>query len=190
MRLASTLQQARLVLGELIRPGDIAVDGTVGNGHDTLFLAKCVGATGHVYGFDIQEQALANTAARLEENGCAGRMTLFSAGHEELDRHIPAEMHGKVRAAMFNFGFLPGSDREVITRPDTSLTAVQILLDILAPDGCVSLMLYGGHPGGEEETAALKKMVRNLDYDRFRVAQYEFVNKPANPVALVLIQKV
>lgn len=190
MRLASTLQQARQILGELLRPGDIAVDGTVGNGHDTLFLARSVGSAGHVYGFDIQAQALANTAARLEENGCAEQVTLFSAGHEELDRHIPAERHGMVRAAMFNFGFLPGSDRQVITRPGTSLIAVEKVLDILAPDGCASLMLYGGHPGGEEETAALKKMVRNLDYDRFRVAEYEFVNKPANPVALVLVQKV
>ena len=190
MRLHSTLQYARLVLGEVLGPGDIAVDGTVGNGHDTLFLAKCVGSSGHVYGFDIQAQALAGTTGRLEESGCADRATLFLAGHEKLDRHIPVELHGKVRAAMFNFGFLPGSDRQVITRPDTSLMAVEKVLDILAPDGCASLMLYGGHAGGEEETAALKKMVHDLDYDRFRVAQYEFVNKPVNPVALVVIQKV
>ena len=190
MRLHSTLQHARLVLGELLSPGDIAVDGTVGNGHDTLFLARCVGAAGHVYGFDIQEQALANTAARLEENECAEQVTLFAAGHEELDRYIPSHVHGTVRAAMFNFGFLPGSDQEVITRPDTSLAAVGKVLDILAPDGCASLMLYGGHPGGEEETAALKALVRGLDYDRFRVLEYEFVNKPVNPVALALIQKV
>jgi hypothetical protein len=166
------------------------VDGTVGNGHDTLFLARCVGASGHVYGFDVQDQALAGTAARLKESGCADRVTLFAAGHETIDRHVPEQVHGTVRAAMFNFGFLPGSDKQVITRPETSLIAVGKVLDILAPDGCASLMLYGGHPGGAEETAALKEMVRGLDYDRYRVLEYEFVNKPANPVALVLVQKV
>lgn len=39
---------------QALRPGDTAVDATMGNGHDTLFLAQAVGPTGHVIGFDIQ----------------------------------------------------------------------------------------------------------------------------------------
>ena len=42
------------------------VDGTLGNGHDTVFLAKLVGPNGHVYGFDIQEQAIVSTKKRLD----------------------------------------------------------------------------------------------------------------------------
>ena len=38
-----------------LRDGDIAVDFTMGNGHDTEFLSKTVGPQGFVYAFDIQE---------------------------------------------------------------------------------------------------------------------------------------
>ena len=43
------------------------MDATVGNGHDTVFLARLVGETGKVIGFDIQEQAIKNTTERLEK---------------------------------------------------------------------------------------------------------------------------
>ena len=40
-----------------LKAGDIAVDFTMGNGHDTEFLSKTVGEQGHVFAFDVQEQA-------------------------------------------------------------------------------------------------------------------------------------
>ena len=45
----------------MYKEGDYVVDATIGNGYDTLFLAKLVKESGHVFGFDIQEQALINT---------------------------------------------------------------------------------------------------------------------------------
>ena len=47
---------------EILRPGDIAVDATMGNGKDTQFLCELVGETGRVYAFDVQEEALERTA--------------------------------------------------------------------------------------------------------------------------------
>ena len=49
----------------------------------------------------------------------------------------------------FNLGFLPGGDREIITRPGTSVAAVQAALDIVRPDGLVSVLAYTGHPGAD-----------------------------------------
>ena len=48
---------------EILRPGDVAVDATMGNGKDTQFLCELVGETGRVYAFDVQEEALERTAA-------------------------------------------------------------------------------------------------------------------------------
>ena len=41
-----------------LKPGDCAVDYTMGNGHDTEFLSKTVGENGRVFAFDIQPSAL------------------------------------------------------------------------------------------------------------------------------------
>ena len=46
-----------------LKEGDVAVDFTMGNGNDTLFLSKTVGESGKVYAFDIQEAALTSTEA-------------------------------------------------------------------------------------------------------------------------------
>ena len=43
---------------EHLHEGDVAVDFTMGNGHDTEFLSKTVGESGHVYAFDIQQAAV------------------------------------------------------------------------------------------------------------------------------------
>ena len=48
----------------VVQEGDCCVDATVGNGYDTEFLAKLVGETGKVLGFDVQKQAIENTKAR------------------------------------------------------------------------------------------------------------------------------
>ena len=54
----------------MILPGDIAIDATCGNGNDTLALAKLVfadGGQGLIYAFDLQQIALKNTSALLDQ---------------------------------------------------------------------------------------------------------------------------
>ncbi len=51
---------------DYISEGDIVLDCTVGNGNDTLTLARLVGDKGQVYGFDIQSIALQRTKEKLE----------------------------------------------------------------------------------------------------------------------------
>ena len=69
MVLDSVLDFAKRLSTEALGEGAIAVDATIGNGHDTLFLARTVGATGHVYGFDVQVPAIERTRQRLEAAG-------------------------------------------------------------------------------------------------------------------------
>ena len=65
-----------------VRPGDTVVDATMGNGKDTLFLAELVGETGHVFAFDVQQEAVARTRERLEETLSAYNSTLLVCSHD------------------------------------------------------------------------------------------------------------
>ena len=73
---------AHKFIEEQVKPGDICIDATAGNGNDTEFLCRLVGTTGRVYAFDIQKEALEHTASRLRENGLDERATLLLCGHE------------------------------------------------------------------------------------------------------------
>ena len=139
----------------IIRPGDLGIDATAGNGHDTLFLAQCVGPTGQVIAFDIQQAALDATRARLEAAGVADRCRLVLAGHERMDEHVPADWRGRVAAVMFNLGYLPGGDKAVVTRGETTVVALDAALGLIAPRGVISVITYRQHPGASDEKMAI-----------------------------------
>ena len=45
----------KIYIEKLVKKGDIVVDATMGNGYDTLYLAKIIGEEGFLYSFDIQK---------------------------------------------------------------------------------------------------------------------------------------
>ena len=163
------------------------VDATVGNGHDTVYLAKLVGPQGHVYGFDIQKAAIEHTTTALENAHLQPSVTLTHAGHETLATVLPADQ--PIKCAIFNLGYLPGGDKTIITHAATTLTAVTALENRLATNGLIILMVYAGHPGGQAEAQALHDHVTQLDQQTFQVLQYGFINQVHQPPYLIAIQK-
>lgn len=189
MKLTQILPFARALLERACSPGDIVVDATLGNGHDTEFLAKLVGPKGHVYGFDIQEQAILNTSKRLEEQLLSQQVTLFQHGHENIKASIPTDFHGHVTGAIFNLGYLPGGDKAIVTRPSTTISAIKQLLDILAIEGIIVLVIYHGHPEGAIERDALIQYVKSIDQKKAHVIQYGFINQTNHPPFIIAIEK-
>ena len=63
--LQTALHFSHQLLKEVVEPGDFVIDATMGNGHDTAFLAELVGPSGEVFAFDIQKEALINTEQKL-----------------------------------------------------------------------------------------------------------------------------
>lgn len=189
MFIGHLLSFSKVVLGESLGPGDIAVDATAGNGLDTLFLSRSVGPSGRVYAFDVQEEALKNTRRRLEREQAPDNVYLLASGHEHMARHLPPEAHGTVAAVMFNLGYLPGSDEQVVTRPDTTITALDAALDLLRPRGIISMVVYTGHPGGPEEAELLAEHIRSLPPARVRALHVCAMNDASMKKHVVLLQR-
>lgn len=189
MKLDGILPFARLLLEKAISAGDIAIDCTVGNGNDTVFLAKIVGDSGRVFGFDIQNLAIEKTSVKLTEHGISEQVSLNLNGHENVKSIVPSELHGKVKGAIFNLGYLPGGDKEIITVPETTIHAVHDLLEILAPEGIIVIVVYYGHPKGAIERDALSEYVKNIPQEIAHVLEYRFMNPTNNPPFIIAIEK-
>jgi hypothetical protein len=134
--------------------GGFAVDATVGNGYDTLFLADRVGKSGRVLGFDVQKMALNNASELIRFAGNLDRVRLVLGCHSGLARALMG--YPRVDAAMFNLGYLPRGDRRIVTRPSTTIPAIAALAERLAPNGRISIIAYRGHPEGPEEYQAVR----------------------------------
>ncbi|MDX2035906.1 MAG: class I SAM-dependent methyltransferase [Isosphaeraceae bacterium] len=178
----SALKAARAWIARALPSGGIAVDATAGLGRDTLFLARRVGPTGRVVAFDIQPAALAAAAARIQAARLEERVSFVLAGHETLDAHVSS-----FHAVMFNLGFLPRSDKRIITRPDTTLAALECAIVRLEPAGAITIVAYPGHPGGAEECAAVEDRLRRLAAREFEVACYRRLTpRAAEPTLFAL----
>lgn len=164
-------KQAHELCRGALSPGDAAIDATAGNGHDTLFLARAVGPSGTVFAFDVQSDAIAATSQRLTDEGLTN-VTLLQRDHAEMDAAVPSEFHGQVAAVMFNLGYLSGGDHGIVTRPSTTLAAVQQSLALLRRGGVLTVLAYTGHAGGREEADLVQRRLAGLNRDEWDVATF------------------
>lgn len=174
-----------LFLRSFVFEGDKAVDATCGNGLDTVALAKLTGFSGHVWGFDVQEEAIAETGRRVDEAGLSGHVTLLHTGHEEMEKHL----NGSIKFVLFNLGYLPGGDHSLVTRPDTTRIALNQSLKLIAPGGIVLVTVYPGHEGGVAEQLIVNEWAAGLEpreYHSWRMGQ---MNVMADAPYCILVQK-
>ncbi len=185
MPLLPVLAFARQLIEGRLKNGGCALDGTAGNGRDTLFLAQLAGGSGKVWAFDIQAQALSNTAGLLRENGVEGQVELIAASHADLADYVREPLD----AAMFNFGYLPGGDKTVTTKADSSVHAMQAAAALLAEGGLLTAVVYSGHPTGRAEAAAIEQWAAALPQEQYQVLHYRFTNQRNHPPQLLAIEK-
>ena len=155
-----------------------ALDMTMGNGHDTYYLAQ---RASKVSAFDVQEEALKNTQARLKTIPHK-HVSLHLASHDTFTEYITDSFHFVV----FNLGYLPGSDKRCITQPKTTLKALELAYHHLEPNGVIVLTLYKKHSGALEETSAVYELLKTLK--QTRISRYHFFTDDIAP-EVVLIEK-
>lgn len=164
-------------ISEHLRAGDTCADFTMGNGYDTVFLSNAVGERGKVYAFDVQEKALFETEKRLKESGCPVNYELILDSHENADRYI----HERIKAGMFNLGWLPGSDRSVTTKRTSTLAAVEKAIGMLDADGVITVAVYPGHPEGDAEGRMLEEYFASLSRFEICATKIRIVNSEKAP---------
>ncbi len=190
MGFVSVLSFAHQLVKERLHPGDRAIDATVGNGNDTLFLAELTGRQGLVYGFDIQQEALDRTRERFVRAGSGmDNVQLILDSHERMAEHIAPKDRGAIAAVMFNLGYLPGADTSIITTAASTIPALDAALSLLRPRGIMTIVLYPGHEGGDVEASAVEAWASALPQADAQVLCYRLLNKHARAPYLLAIEK-
>jgi tRNA A58 N-methylase Trm61 len=177
--LTNITRWSHVAVSEALQPGDLAVDLTVGNGKDTLFLFKSVGPGGCVVGFDIQTDALKNAAELLRSEGADVNLHMedpvqeypASGVHLILADHArwPDFVNGSPKAVIANLGYLPGADHGVVTQIPTTVAALETALDKISLGGRLAVVCYVEHTGGREEAEAVEELFKRAEKGRFRI---------------------
>ena len=170
------LELHKKFLSPHFRAGCAAADFTMGNGNDTLWLCEMMKGKGKVYAFDIQQQALRNTYARLRDAGASGA-TLILDSHSNLKNYIEEPLC----VGMFNLGYLPGGNKLRTTLRETTKKAVVDAIDLLCPDGALLVAVYPGHEEGFLEGEMLRALFSSYSRFHFGISEFHFVNSPLSP---------
>ena len=105
--------------------------------------------------------------------------------HANIDQYLTQ----KISAAIFNLGYLPGGNKEIITKSESTTAALNKSIELLKKNGVIILVIYSGHSGGKEEKKVLLDFASELNYKKFNVLNYDFLNQPGPPPQVLAIKK-
>lgn len=163
----SIMNQVKQLLAKHLRSKDMVIDATIGRGNDTLFMAKIVNQ-GHVYGFDIQEEAFISTQKLLDDNNIKN-YTLFLENHEHMYQTLK-HLAGKIKAIVFNLGYLPKGNKEIHTNSRSTIKAIKDALLLLNNKGIILITIYK-HTEGLIEEKIINDFLDN-NKDKYLVNKY------------------
>lgn len=168
-----------------LHEGDVAVDFTMGNGHDTEFLSKTVGESGRVFAFDIQEQALKSTENNLKNAGCPNNYTLILDSHHNVKKYVDTP----IKAGMFNLGYLPGGNKAITTMRQTTLPAIEAAISLMDRDAIILIAIYPGHAEGDAEGKMICEYLSSLSRYKVCATRINILNSPTSPFFIVVENK-
>ncbi len=176
---------AQQFLRAVVQQGDLVIDATAGNGHDTVFLAERVGVGGQVLAFDVQEAAIESARQRIELAGFAERVSFFRDSHERMGGYVG---DGGVAAIMFNLGYLPGESHDLTTEAEVTVRALEVSSRILKPHGTLTVICYPGHAAGEVEASMVEAWMGAYAAKGWRVARYGAIGT-SRPAPFLLVAR-
>ena len=156
------LKLAHQIWESHLKPGNIAIDATCGNGYDTEVLSRFDLA--HLYVFDIQKKALNSTESRVGKN-------------QNISYHLECHsmfspVKDPIDLIVYNLGYLPGGDKSLTTNAQTTLKSIETGIVLLKPGGLISCMLYPGHSEGAREAFALLDLTTHFSPKKFQISHH------------------
>ena len=185
--LTNILSMAKRLLDVSIKENGVYADFTMGKGNDTLYIKKSCPSC-KIYAFDIQKEAVEITKKRLEYENCLDdNIFLIHDSHANFKKYMPdnTELDG----AIFNLGYLPGGDKSVTTKTDSTLSCLKDALDILKIGGVIVVSVYPGHDEGTKEGKKIFDFAENLDKKQFDCLYHRLINIPEAPFIIAFQKK-
>ena len=151
---------------------EVAVDMTVGNGYDTLFLIQHFPK---VIGFDIQKQAIESTKEKCSDY----TPTLIVDDHFNVDKYL-----SKADLFVFNLGWLPNSDKHICTSSYSITKTLDKCISLLNENGVISIISYQGDESQLRESIEIENWIS--DNKHLFVQKFSLPNSQNPPILYLL----
>ncbi|WP_244833609.1 class I SAM-dependent methyltransferase [Clostridium sp. BJN0001] len=169
---------AHYIIDNFEESRNVAVDATLGNGHDTDFLQR---RFKRVFAFDVQKNVCQNYNEKENKN-----VKVINDSHEKIKEYVKENCD----VIMYNLGFLPGGeDKSITTKAETSLKSIIDGLTILNHGGMMSIAIYRGHSEGKNEEKVILNYLKEIPKGKYGVMYHSFFNRSDDAPLLVIVEK-
>jgi hypothetical protein len=179
------IDDSHAIWEKILQHKDIAIDATCGNGKDSLRLALLLEKKeGQLFCLDIQEKALNATKELLQKSV----PSFYSSIQFILGSHEILPKVSNIKLIVYNLGYLPGADKSITTKTQSTLKSISQALELVSPGGLICITCYPGHSEGKKEEEELTQFLSSLPpkYWSFTMTRWE--NRKEAP-SLILLQK-
>ncbi|MBQ3792156.1 MAG: class I SAM-dependent methyltransferase, partial [Clostridia bacterium] len=127
-----------------------------------------------------------STERTLRESGCPDNTVLILDSHHNAPKYVKE----KIRAGMFNLGYMPGSgNKSLTTRRETTIPAVKNAIGMLGKDAILLVAVYPGHEEGRLEGEEIREMLSGLSKYTYTVGFFRLINSPDAPYFMIVETK-
>lgn len=160
----------------------VFIDATCGRGNDTIYMANLLKDVGHVYSYDIQQEAIDYTNNLLNEYKI-DNVTLKLKSHEFIDE-IDIDL------IIFNLGYLPNGDKSITTNKESTIAGLKKMITLmeLNQDMMIILVIYPGHEEGLKESNLINDYVLSLPKNKYLISKYQNYNRPSAPYIINIVK--
>ena len=162
-------EYVHLCLEKRLKNGDSVLDATAGNGYDALKAAELVQPNGNLVAIDIQKQAIEATEAKLTKAKLSHLCELHLGNHGER----LSKINQSFDCILFNLGYLPGSDKMIITTAKDTLSALNHCQRLLKENGALFVTAYRQHEGGQDEANAVERWMHKQHANGWNIEKIE-----------------
>ena len=125
----------------------------------------------------------------LDSEGLIDRVRLVTDDHAVTLRKLTLSNREKVAAIIFNLGYLPGSNKGIQTRAESTEEALVASIQLLCLGGYLCVTAYRGHSGGMAEAETVEAFMRELRMQGHAVDCYVPKLGNSTPILWVLKKK-
>lgn len=175
---------------KLLCPGDIVIDATCGNGHDTLTLANLAfspNSKQNIIAIDMQSEAIKSTQVLLKNHfkDPFESLRFLQQCHSQFPSDLTPQ---SVKLIVYNLGYLPGGNKTITTAHSSTLESLRNALDLIMLGGAISITCYPGHPEGKIEEKKILAFSQTLSPLEWSCCYHRWENRKDAP-GLLLMQR-
>lgn len=180
-------QIVEYIINMHVKEDFICVDGTLGNGFDSLKILSKLSNKGTLYSFDIQKEAILKSEKLIN-----------SASLRNKNYHLICDSHENVREYVketidffiLNLGYLPGGDKSITTDYNSVSKFLKNIKYITNEGGVGIIVFYPGHESGKIELDNISEILTNYDQKCYNILEIKFINQKNNPPQIILIERI